>query len=155
MTTRISLDVLIEASPAQVWSELERVERHVEWMRDAVRIDFTTDQRNGIGTRFACLTKVGPIKLTDHMEIVRWTDQAVIGVHHVGLVRGEGELQLEAAFGGGTVVRWDESLEFPWWLGGHIGEVLGRPVLMRLWRSNLLRLKAIVEASSDHALINP
>jgi hypothetical protein len=145
VTTRISLDVLIEASPSEVWAELECIERHVEWMRDAVRIKFVTSQQSGLGTRFSCLTKVGPIKLTDHMEIVRWTDRQLIGVHHVGLVRGTGDLSLQPAFGGGTIVRWDETLQFPWWLGGCLGEMIGRPALTRIWRSNLVRLKAIME----------
>jgi hypothetical protein len=47
--------------------------------------------------------------------------------------------------GRSTQFSWEETLRFPWWLGGPLGEVVGAPVLERIWRANLRRLKAMVE----------
>ena len=58
--------------PQQVWEVVEPIEHHVEWMHDAVAIRFQSDQHRGVGTRFLCDTKVGPIKLVDRMEITEW-----------------------------------------------------------------------------------
>ena len=138
----------VSASPEQVWTVVERIEDHVEWMLDAVAIRFQTDQHRGVGTSFQCDTKVGPVKLVDHMEITEWVTGSTIGVRHVGLVTGSGRFTLTAIdLGRRTRFSWEESLTFPWWLGGRVGSVLiGRVVLRAIWKRNLGNLKAIVEA---------
>jgi hypothetical protein len=50
---------------------------------------------------------------------------------------------------GGTRTRftWSEKLTFPWWLGGRLGEIVGGQVVMKaIWRRNLTKLKALVDA---------
>ncbi len=80
---------------------MEPVERHVDWMADAVSIRFETDQTRGVGTSFLCDTKVGPIRLTDRMEITEWVpadDAGAIGrmgVRHTGIVTGTGVFTIE------------------------------------------------------------
>ncbi|HEY0518810.1 MAG TPA: hypothetical protein VGC84_04890, partial [Ilumatobacteraceae bacterium] len=45
-----------------------------------------------------------------------------------------------------TRFAWDETLVFPWWLGGPLGAlVAGRVVLRAIWKRNLRTLKGIVE----------
>ena len=61
---------------------------------DATAIRFETDQTRGIGTRFVCDTKVGPITLQDHMEITEWEPQRRMGVRHTGVVTGTGSFEL-------------------------------------------------------------
>ena len=46
---------------------------------------------------------------------------------------------------GGTRVRWEERLRFPWWFGGAVGATVAAPVLRAVWRKNLVNLKAKVE----------
>ena len=73
----------------------------------------------GVGTSFRCDTKVGPIKLVDHMEITDWVPASAMGVRHVGLVTGTGRFTLTPIdLGRRTRFGWEESLRFPWWLGG-------------------------------------
>lgn len=146
--SRLRVAIDISASPEQVWKVVERVEDHVEWMLDAVAIRFRTGQHRGVGTSFLCDTKVGPIKLVDQMEITEWVNGSTMGVRHVGLVTGSGRFTLTAIdLGRRTRFSWEESLTFPWWLGGRVGSVvIGRVVLRAIWRHNLRNLKAIVEA---------
>ena len=65
-------------------------------MADAESIEFVTNQHRGVGTAFLCVTKVGPIRLTDKMRITKWEPQRAMGVEHVGIVTGTGVFTLES-----------------------------------------------------------
>jgi uncharacterized protein YndB with AHSA1/START domain len=147
----IHVEIEINAAPDRVWEIVEPVERHIDWMHDAVAIRFTTDQRRGVGTEFLCDTKVGPIKLVDRMEITEWqapgAERGVMGVRHTGLVTGTGRFLLEPIDQGRrTLFVWEETLVFPWWLGGPIGAFVGGKLVLRaIWRRNLRGLQRLVE----------
>jgi carbon monoxide dehydrogenase subunit G len=147
---RLVVAVEIDATPQDVWHVVGTVEDHVDWMADAESIRFETEQREGVGTTFVCLTKVGPLRLSDRMEITEWTPPEAMGVRHTGLVTGTGRFTLTAIdLGRRTRFTWEESLRFPWWFGGRAGEVVaGRTVLRWIWRGNLRRLKEIVESGA-------
>ena len=147
--TRIYVSTVIDASPAEVWAEVESVERHTDWMADAVAIRFVGPQTTGVGTRFVCATKVGPLRLDDRMEITEWRPQEAMGVHHRGVVTGTGRFTIHRAVGRGTLFAWEEQLRFPWWLGGPVGAAVGAPVLRRVWRRNLATLKDLVESRTS------
>jgi hypothetical protein len=142
---RVSVD--ITASPETVWAVVEPVENHVDWMADAVAIRFESEQERGVGTTFLCDTRIGPITLTDRMEITEWVPERSMGVRHSGIVTGSGIFTLEPLAGGTrTRFTWAETLRFPWYFGGRFGErVAGPLVLAPLWRRNLKRLKSLVE----------
>ncbi len=144
---RIRVSTLIDAPPADVWRVVEPIERHVEWMRDAAAIRFVGARTRGVGTEFECDTKVGPLRLTDRMAITEWEPETAMGVRHDGVVTGTGRFTLERAGAAATVFSWEETLRFPWWLGGRLGEAVGgRFVLRRIWKANLAGLKRLVEA---------
>lgn len=143
---RIRVSTTIDAPPEQVWDEVRHIERHVDWMADAVAIRFTSRRRSGVGTTFDCDTKVGPIRMTDKMEITDWRDGKLMGVRHVGLVTGTGRFTLTKARGGRTRFTWDERLVFPWWMGGPVGGIFGGRIMRRIWKRNLRVLKALVES---------
>ena len=131
----------------RLWSELEQIDRHVLWMADAVKITFTSPQERGLGTTFTCLTKVGPLSLTDVMTITAWEAQRSMGVRHSDIVTGEGHFTLQAAENGSTLT-WAETLAFPWWMAGKIGEFLAKPILTALWKGNLRRLERLLSEIS-------
>ena len=143
----ISVGAYYEAPPAEVWKVLEPIESHVDWMADAELIRFVGDQTRGVGTRFECVTRVGPIRLTDRMEVTEWEPERAMGVRHEGLVAGTGRFTLEPLDGARrTRFTWQETLTFPWWLGGPVGaRIGGQAVLRRIWRGNLERLRTLVE----------
>ena len=141
---RVAID--INASTQRVWDVVEPIERHVDWMADAVAIRFKTDQTRGTGTEFYCDTKVGPIKLVDEMKITSWVPQKAMGVTHTGVVTGTGEFTLEALSPSSTRFVWTEVLVFPRWLGGKLGALVGGQIVMKaIWRKNLRILKRLAE----------
>jgi hypothetical protein len=144
---RIEVATDIDAPPAMVWAMLEPVESHVEWMADAVRITFRTEQHRGVGTQFECLTRVGPLSTTDVMTVTEWEPEQVMGIEHRGAVVGRGRFTLSPLAAHRTRFRWEEELHFPPWMGGRVGEIAARPILTRLWLGNLRRLRARVEAA--------
>ena len=138
---------MIVAPVAEVWNFAEPIERHVDWMVDALSIEFISPQTRGVGTQFDCRTKIGPVRLTDRMEITEWLPPTTMGVRHAGLVAGTGRFTLTETANGSTLFSWHEDLDFPVWLGGRLGEAIGGPlVLKRVWMRNLRTLKRLVEA---------
>jgi uncharacterized protein YndB with AHSA1/START domain len=143
---RVAID--IAAPPAHVWECIKDIATHTEWMRDAVAIRFTSPTHAGVGTTFDCDTRIGPFRLTDRMEVTEWRPGEAMAIRHVGIVTGEGHFLLEPTGNGtGTRFVWTESLVFPRWQGGALGAAAARPVLRRLWRGNLERLRDLAEGS--------
>jgi len=132
----IELTTTIPAPRETVWEDFRHIDRHVEWMHDAVRITFLTDNHEGMGTTFQCTTKVGPFVTEDIMRVTRWDEGQAVGVAHAGLISGEGVFTL-ADDKNATVLTWREELHFPWWLGGTFTAWDARPILRLIWRKNL------------------
>jgi uncharacterized protein YndB with AHSA1/START domain len=149
VSVRIRIAVMIDASPDDVWRAVEHIETHVDWMADAERITFRSQAHSGVGAAFDCLTVVGPLRTTDHFVVTRWDPGVAMGIEHRGAVSGTGEFTLTPVDDGrATQFAWEEALTFPWWLGGPVGEIVGRPVLAQTWKRNLRRLKTKVEHAS-------
>lgn len=147
MSVTIHICTTIAAPPDAVWRAVEHIETHTEWMADAESITFRSVQHQGVGAEFDCLTRVGPLHTTDRFVVTRWDPGVAMGIEHRGAVTGVGEFRLQSlSDGASTEFCWEETLTFPWWLGGIAGERVGRPVLTRIWQGNLRRLKTKVEA---------
>jgi carbon monoxide dehydrogenase subunit G len=144
---RIRVSTVIDAPADSVWSHVEDIASHVHWMADAVEIRFHGEQTSGVGTTFDCDTKVGPLRLTDVMEVTEWTPGSSIGVRHVGVVTGNGRFALSSAGPRQTRLSWEEDLTFPWWLGGRAGAIVGAQVLELIWKRSLRTLKRRVETT--------
>jgi uncharacterized protein YndB with AHSA1/START domain len=147
MAKAIDLTVVFDAPLERVWAELSDLASHPEWMSDAGSVVFLTESQRGVGTLMRASTEVGPIRLADTMRVIEWEDLQRITVEHVGPVTGSGSFQIRPTVEG-TELRWVETLIFPWWLGGPIGGALARPILSRIWRGSLEKLRARVELSA-------
>lgn len=141
VTIRVS--TVVPAAPSAVWEDLRHIGRHVDWMSDAESIRFLTEHTGGVGVRFECVTRIGPLRLTDRMEVTEWRDGEVMGIRHVGTVSGIGQFRLTACGGthgqDHTRFEWTETLRFRWWMGGPLGAAAARPVLRAVWGRNLRR----------------
>lgn len=145
--SHIHVSTMLNASPERVWELIDDIESHKEWMADAEDIVVTSERTQGVGTTFTVPTKVGPLRLTDHMEITEWEPARSMGVHHKGLVTGSGRFVLTPAGANRTEFAWVEDLKFPLWMGGPIGGFFGSKVLGWIWRRNLEALGARVDAA--------
>ena len=143
----INVSIEIAATPKEVWGVVKDISDHVNWMKDAERIDFLTEKQSGVGTMFDCATKVGPFRLKDKMEITEWVDEESMGVSHAGLVTGTGRFSLKETASNGTLFAWEETLYFPFWMGGPLRNPVGTRILSLIWRKNLKLLKEQVESS--------
>ena len=136
----ITVETELDAPPDVVWSDIRNIASHSEWMHDAESIWFTSQGREGVGTTFEAETRIGPIQLTDVMEITEWVENETMGVRHSGVVTGVGAFSLSPLPGDRTLFRWAEELKFPWWLGGPAGEPFGSIILKLIWKRNLQNL---------------
>lgn len=134
-----------------MWDYLRSIDRHVEWMEDAVAIRFLNSQHDGVGTSFETDTKVGPLRLMDKMTVTSWEPGKEMGIRHTGVVTGSGRFMLGAE-DGATRFTWEEDLAFPWWMGGRLGGRAGAPVLTRIWTRNLANLRRHFEAGPDRVV---
>ena len=137
----------IEASPEVVWNAISDIQTHVNWMADASEIRITSEQTEGVGVTFDCDTKVGPLRTTDKMQITEWTPHQTLTISHKGLVEGKGSFILEKNSDGKTLFVWEENLDFPLLLGGRITGFFAKPILKKIWKKNLYKLKHLVETS--------
>ena len=134
---RIRVRRTVRASVDDVWDALADIPSHVEWMADARAIRFVSSRRQGVGTTFDCDTKVGPLRLTDRMEITEWSPRRLLRVRHDGIVTGDGAFSLEPRRRGRTLLTWEESLRFPLWLPSLPASL----VLRLIWIGNLRRFE--------------
>jgi hypothetical protein len=136
----IRVEKSVQASREEVWAELANLANHASWMKDAVELEFLGAQRSGIGTRMRVPTRVGPFRTTDVLEVTGWVEGESISVDHEGLVSGSGQFTLDGDTP--TVVVWEETLRFPWWIGGPVAAVFAHPILRAIWAGNLRRFAA-------------
>jgi hypothetical protein len=140
------VSTVVPAAPAVVWEDLRHIDRHVAWMSDAESIRFLTGDTEGVGVRFECETRIGPLRLTDRMEVTDWRDGEAMGIRHRGAVSGMGQFRLTPCPGrrgqDHTRFEWTETLQFRWWMGGPLGVAIAHPVLRAVWARNLRRFAA-------------
>ena len=142
----IGVSTVVPAEPAVVWDDLRHINRHTEWMSDAESIRFLTDATEGVGARFECVTRLGPVRLVDRMEVTDWRVTQVMGIRHQGVVSGAGTFRLtpRPAPGGEvhTQFEWTEALRFPGGWAAPVGAGAARLVLRAVWTRNLRRFAA-------------
>ncbi len=143
---KILISITVPAAPAEVWEDLRHIESHTEWMSDAESISFCGDATEGVGARFECKTRLGPLRMIDKMEVTEWQEAAELAIRHEGLVTGTGIFRLTPVTTNAgeqhTLFEWTEILRFPWWMGAAIGEFVARPLLRAMWNRNLERFAA-------------
>ena len=140
----VTVGIVIDAPRDRVWSVIEPIETHVEWMADAESITFTGEQHRGVGTRFECRTRIGPFRTNDRMVVTEWEPGRVMGIEHHGLFTGTGRFTLDRVGPDHTRFTWTETIHFPWWMGGAVGARSAEPIFRQVWRANLERLARLV-----------
>ena len=143
----IKINIEINAPTETVWNAISDIRTHVDWMTDASEIKITSEHTEGKGVTFDCETRVGPLRTTDNMEITEWVSNEIMAISHNGLVSGKGKFQLEKTSNSMTLFKWEENLKFPLYFGGEITGFFAKPILKKIWKKNLHKLKHLVENS--------
>jgi hypothetical protein len=133
--------VCVALAPQPLWNLLVRWEDQPRWMRDAESVRVLGGRREGAGVRLVVKTRVlGVPLLTEELEVTVWEPTRRLVVAHRSLVGGTGTWTLEP-IASGTRLAWVEDLRLPPPLLGEIALAAYRPVLQRLMRSGLERLR--------------
>lgn len=140
----IAVSVDIDAPVETVWTEVVDWESQGEWMMGT---DVRVTHGDGVspGTRVAAFTGVGPLGVTDHIELVGWDPPRRATVRHVGrVIRGSGvftvaERRTDDGRQGSTFTM-SESLDLPLGPLGAVGWPLVRPVFTWGLRRSLQEL---------------
>lgn len=148
MRTEVAIE--IEAPVERVWAEAIDFPSHVRWMRDALSIRVEPPGEAGAGSTLVIDTRVGPFRTTDRFEITEVVPLRRVSGRHRGLFTGEGIFELSPAGEGRTRFAWRENIVFPWFFGGGAGARAAKPILTRIWRSNLKTLKALIEDTPEN-----
>ena len=97
MTVAIACDETFPVSPRELWSHIDDVRTHVDWMKDAIEIRPSSEQESGVGAEFICLTRVGPLRNRDVLRVTEWEPGRAMTIAHTGAVTGTGRFTLEEA----------------------------------------------------------
>jgi Polyketide cyclase / dehydrase and lipid transport len=135
--TRAELTVPVDvAAPAEtVWQRVTDWAGQGEWMLGTrVRPTSGGDGRR-LGATLEAVTGVGPLAVTDRMEIVEWTPPRRCVVRHLGpVVRGEGVFEVLPLGAESSRFSWSELLDLPL---GRLG-ALGWPLVRPAFRAGLV-----------------
>jgi hypothetical protein len=147
--TRVELTVPVDvaAPAAAVWHEVTDWERQGDWML-ATRVE-TTGPGDGrrLGAGLKAVTGIGPLAVTDVMEIVEWTPPRRCVVRHTGrVVRGDGVFEVVALGPGRARLLWTELLDLPLGVLGRLGWPVVRPAFRAGIALSLRRLARRCEA---------
>jgi hypothetical protein len=147
--TRVELTVPVDvAAPAEaVWHRVTDWARQGDWMLGTrVRPTSGGDGRR-LGATLEAVTGVGPLGVTDRMEIVEWTPPRRCVVRHLGrVVRGEGVFEVLPLGVGRSRFRWSELLDLPLGRLGTLGWPLVRPAFRAGMAFSLRRMERQCEA---------
>lgn len=146
MTLRIVSGVEIATTKEVLWRYLINFEDQPRWMKDAIEIRVRQRSDEIVGTTFETLTKVGPLKTTDVMQVVSVIENRMIEIEHQGLIGGRGFFEVHDFTPGNCIFYWIEELTFPWYLGAAITEQLAGIVLRQIFQRDLNNLRDLVQA---------
>jgi len=137
--TRVELTVPVDVNvPAEaVWRKVTDWEGQGDWML-ATRVEVTGagDGRRA-GATLTAVTGVGPLGVTDRMEIVEWDPPRRCVVRHLGrVVRGEGVFEVVPLDASRARLLWSELLDLPLGRLGRLGR-LGWYVLAPVFRAGV------------------
>jgi uncharacterized protein YndB with AHSA1/START domain len=146
----ITVSVDVDAPVETVWGVVTDWDSQGEWML-GTRVRVTRGDGASLGSELAATTGIGPLGVTDTMEIVGWDPPHRATVRHTGaVVRGSGTFTVVERTGtdgtdgtAASTFHWSEDLDLPL---GPLG-ALGWPVVRPLFAWGL---RASLDALARH-----
>jgi Polyketide cyclase / dehydrase and lipid transport len=121
------------------WARLDR------WMREIRDVRVTTPFREGVGVEARATVRIGGITTEDRVRVTRWEPPWILEIAHLGWVEGTGYMELSPAEAGCGLF-WREQLVPPWGPVGRVGMRILRPMIRRVFASDLETLRRLVES---------
>ena len=140
---RMYMQIVINAPLQRVWEIASDVQRQPEWMHEMKRVEMLTPGPVRVGSRGRATVRIFGISTTDDVVITRLEPPHAFGIRHEGKFTGEGLLEFSAEGDERTLIRWMEYLRPP--LFPTLGGLIQRPILRRIFQSDLESLKRILE----------
>jgi uncharacterized membrane protein len=140
---RMYMQIVINAPLPRVWEIASDVQRQPEWMHEMKRVEMLTPGPVRVGSRGRATVRIFGISTTDDVVITRLEPPHAFGIRHEGKFTGEGLLEFSAEGDQHTLIRWMEYLRPP--LFPMLGGFIQRPILRRIFQSDLQSLKRILE----------
>lgn len=140
---RMHMQIVINAPLQRVWEFASDVRRQPEWMHEMKRVEMLTPGPVRVGSRGRATVRIFGISTTDDVVITQLDPPHAFGIRHEGKFTGEGLLEFSAEGDQQTLIRWMEYLRPP--LFPILGGLIQRPILRRIFQSDLKSLKRILE----------
>ena len=130
----ISVSVDVDAPVETVWAEVTDWESQGEWML-GTEVRVTRGDGVSLGTEVAAFTGIGPVGVTDTLEVVGWDPPHRATVRHTGrIIRGSGVFTVVERTGPdgreGATFTMAEQLDLPLGPLGALGWPVVRPVFV-------------------------
>lgn len=147
MSAELALTVDVDAPAELVWRTVTDWPGQSEWMvATHVRTTSGGDGR-ALGATLSAVTGVGPLAVTDTMEITEWEPPRRCVVRHTGgVIRGDGIFEVRPLGPARSRFLWSELLDLPLGALGRAGWPLLRPAMRVGVERSLRRMARRCEA---------
>ena len=139
----------IAAPPEKIWPFLIEPEKILKWVITFKKFEYTSEQRNGVGTPIYVEEKAGPTPLMKlNFKVTEWVENERLAYSMSsgsGVKRYEISETIEAA-PAGSKFTFMENVEMPWGIVGKLLESVGRRTAEGHLQECLAELKTIVES---------
>lgn len=142
-------EILIAASPEEVWALISDLERGPEWSVVTLRCEMTSEGQPGVGCTYRSVSKFAASKINTEHEIVEWDPPHRMVTR---VVEGAESILTQTceAQAGGTLLTMSNEFATPAGLPGFIADKLAGQVTATL-SQELARIKEVVEKSRGSA----
>jgi carbon monoxide dehydrogenase subunit G len=139
-------EIAIDVPTARVWDALLDWEGSSRWMVPPTTVEIMGERTNRPGMRVHAVSRLGPLRLVDHMVVTDWEPEREIRVRHVGWpLRGDGIFRVEPDGTGARFV-WVEDLVLPLGIVGELAGSLLKPLAERALAASCRNLKSTLES---------
>jgi uncharacterized membrane protein len=142
----IVAEIDIDAPVQHVWDVATDIPGQPRWMRDLVSVRLVDDGPVRVGTRATGTVRILGIQVEDPITVSAFDPPDRYAISHDGPFAGAGEITFGSAAGGGTHIRWVETLIAP--VLPHLAAVVQGPVFRIVFQADLERLKRLIETGS-------
>lgn len=148
LSIALEMTIDVDAPPSVVWPFIVDWENLGKWMLEASGFEVQTKHREGEGVLAEATIRIGPISTIDRIRVTQWNPPFLLGLDHIGWVKGTGRMELHTR-SVGTHLVWNERLIPPWGLLGALGIRSWKPLMRRAFIRDLRTLKRLVESEQE------